>query len=117
MLVVFKGSAQRDAAVKLARFLQAYPQARAVSIAAGSVFPASREAMSDTTFTNDPHIKVFVEQSLTSRTPPAHPGWIEMEDVMDHAVEEAMYGRRAPRWCLDDAAKDITTIAAKFNQK
>jgi multiple sugar transport system substrate-binding protein len=117
MLVVFKGSPQRDAAVKLARFLQAYPQARAISLAAGSVFPASKEAMNDTTFTKDPHIKVFVEQSLTSRTPPAHPGWIEMEDVIDHAVEEAMYGRRAPRWCLDDAAKEITTIAAKFNQK
>jgi multiple sugar transport system substrate-binding protein len=117
MLVVFKGSAQRDAAVKLARFLQAYPRARAVSLAAGSVFPASKQAMNDTTFTNDPRIKVFVEQSLTSRTPPAHPGWIEMEDVMDHAVEEAMYGQRAPRWCLDDAAKEITTIAAKFNQK
>jgi multiple sugar transport system substrate-binding protein len=117
MLVVFKGSPHRDAAVKLARFLQAYPQARAVSLAAGSVFPASKEAMNDSAFTADPRIKVFVEQSLTSRTPPAHPGWVEMEEVMDHAVEEAMYGRRAPRWCLDDAAKEITTIAAKFNQK
>lgn len=117
MLVVFKGSPQRDAAVKLARFLQAYPQARAISLAAGSVFPASRAALTDTTFTNNPRIKVFVEQSLTSRTPPAHPGWIEMEDVVDHAVEEAMYGRRAPRWCLDDAAKEITAIASKFNQK
>jgi multiple sugar transport system substrate-binding protein len=117
MLVVFKGSPQRDDAVKLARFLQAYPQARAISLAAGSVFPASRETLTDTTFTKDPRIKVFVEQSLTSRTPPAHPGWVEMEEVIDHAVEEAMYGRRAPRWCLDDAAKEITIIAAKFNQK
>jgi len=117
MLVVFKGSQQKEAAVKLARFLQAYPQAKAVSLAAGSVFPAAREAMNDPAFTKDPRIKVFVEQSLTSRTPPAHPGWNEMEEAIDHAVEEAMYGRRAPRWCLDDAAKEITTIAARFNQK
>jgi multiple sugar transport system substrate-binding protein len=74
MLVVFKGSAQRDVAVKLARFLQSYRQARAVSLAAGSVFPASKKPLNDTTFTSDPHIKVFVEQSLTSRTPPAQPG-------------------------------------------
>ncbi|HET6348524.1 MAG TPA: extracellular solute-binding protein [Candidatus Krumholzibacteria bacterium] len=117
MLVVFRGSKQRDAAVRLARFLQAYPQARAVSLAAGSVFPASREAMDDTTFTNDPRVRVFVEQSLTSHTPPAHPGWVEMEDVIDHAVEECMYGRRAPRWCLDDAAKQIAEIAARFDNK
>jgi multiple sugar transport system substrate-binding protein len=116
MLVVFKGSPQRDAAVKLACFLQAYPQARAISLAAGSVFPASKAALNDTTFTRDPHIRVFIEQSLTSRTPPAQPGWIEMEEVMDHAVEEAMYGRRAPRWCLDDAAKEIAAIAARFDK-
>jgi multiple sugar transport system substrate-binding protein len=114
MLVVFKGSPHRDAAVKFARFLQAYPQARAVSLAAGSVFPAAKAALDDSTFTADPRVRVFVEQSLTSRTPPAHPGWIEMEEVIDHAVEESMYGRRAPRWCLDDAAKEIATIAARF---
>jgi multiple sugar transport system substrate-binding protein len=116
MLVVFKGSPRRDAAIKLARFLQSYPQARAVSLAAGSVFPAARAALDDPTFTRDPRIRVFVEQSLTSRTPPAHPGWIEMEEVIDRAVEEAMYGRRAPRWCLDDAAKEIATIAARFDR-
>jgi multiple sugar transport system substrate-binding protein len=117
MLVVFKGSKQTEAAVKLARYLQAYPQAKAISLAAGSVFPAARAAMNDPTFTADPRIRVFVEQSLTSRTPPAHPGWIEMEEVIDRAVEESMYGRRAPRWCLDDAAKEIATIAARFERK
>ena len=114
MLVVFKGSSRRDAAVKFARFLQAYPQARTLSLAAGSVFPASKAALHDSTFTADPRVRVFVEQSLTSRTPPAHPGWIEMEEVINRAVEESMYGRRAPRWCLDDAAKEIATIAARF---
>ena len=117
MLVVFRGSPRRDAAVKLARFLQAYPQAKAVSLAAGSVFPAAREAMRDSTFTADPRIRVFVEQSLSSRTPPAHPGWMEMEEAINRAVEEALYGRRAPRWCLDDAAKEITTIAARFERR
>jgi multiple sugar transport system substrate-binding protein len=116
MLVVFRGSAHRDAAVKLARFLQDYPQAKAVSLAAGSVFPAARAALRDSTFTSDPRIRVFVEQSLTSRTPPAHPGWIEMEEAINRAVEEALYGRRAPRWCLDDAAKEIATIAARFER-
>jgi multiple sugar transport system substrate-binding protein len=114
MLVVFKGSPQKEAALKLARFLQAYPQAKVLSLAAGSVFPAARAAMRDSTFTSDPRVRVFVEQSLTSRTPPAHPGWIEMEEVINRAVEESLYGRRAPRWCLDDAAREIAAIAARF---
>ncbi|HEX5133571.1 MAG TPA: extracellular solute-binding protein [Candidatus Krumholzibacteria bacterium] len=114
MLVVFKASRQRDAAVRLAQFLQAYPRARALSLAVGSVFPAATEAQNDTTFTSDPRVRVFVEQAFTSRTPPTHPGWMEMEEVIDRAVEEALYGRRAPRWCLDDAAAEITRIAARF---
>ncbi len=117
MLVVFKASPQKDAAIALARFLQAYPQAKALSLAAGSVFPAARSAMNDPTFTSDPRVRVFVEQSLTSRTTPAHPGWIEMEEAIDRAVEESLYGRRAPRWCLDDAAREVQEIAARFPKK
>lgn len=117
MLVVFKASPQREAARKLARFLQAYPQARAVSLATGSVFPASVETTRDSTFMADPRQRVFVEQAFTSRTPPAHPGWMEMEDVIDRAVEESLYGRRAPRWCLDDAADQITAIDQRFARR
>jgi multiple sugar transport system substrate-binding protein len=117
MLVVFRGSRHKEDAVALARFLQAYPQARTLSLAERSVFPAARAAMEDTTFTADPRVRVFVEQSLFSRTPPPHPGWNEIEEVIDRAVEEAMYGRRAPRWCLDDAAKEVGTIAARFERR
>jgi multiple sugar transport system substrate-binding protein len=117
MLVVFKASKHKEAATRLARFLQSYPQARALSLAAGSVFPASVATLNDTTFTNDPRVRVFVEQAFTSRTPPNHPGWIEMEEVIDRAVEESLYGRRAPRWCLADAAEQIAAIAGRFNEK
>lgn len=116
MLVVFASSPQRDLAVELARYLQAYPQARALSLAARSVFPASRLAMQDTTFTADPRMRVFVEQSLTSFTAPAHPGWIEMEDVLNRAIEETLYGRRAPRWSLDEAAASIAEIVARYKR-
>lgn len=117
MLVVFRASKHKDVALEFARFLQAYPQAKELSLAAGSVFPAARQAMTDPTFMSDPRVRVFVEQSLTSRTTPAHPGWIEMEEAIDRAVEESMYGRRAPRWCLDDAAKEVEQIAARFEKK
>lgn len=117
MLVVFRGSKHADSAVALARFLQAYPQAKALSLAEKSVFPAARAAVDDPVFMSDPRVRVFIEQSLTSRTPPPHPGWNEIEEVIDRAVEEALYGRRAPRWCLDDAAKEVETITARFERR
>lgn len=117
MLVVFRGTAMREESIALARFLQSYPQARALSRAAGSVFPASKLALEDTTFTNDEKKRVFLEQAFTSRTAPAHPGWIEMEDVINEAIEEVLYGRRAPRWCLRSAADKIQVIVDKFEKQ
>jgi multiple sugar transport system substrate-binding protein len=117
MLVVFKGSPVRDESVELARFLREYPCAKALSRAVGSVFPASRLALTDSSFTRDPKMRVFVEQALTSCTAPAHPGWIEMEEVINRTVEEVLYRRRAPRWCLESAAEEIEKIASKFEKK
>jgi hypothetical protein len=37
-----------------------------------------------------------------------------MEDAINAAIEEALYGRRAPRWCLASAAEKIKTVIAKF---
>ncbi len=116
MLVVFEGSEMTAESIALARFLHDYPQAKALSLAVGSVFPASRKAFEDTVFTGDERIRAFIEQSFTSRTAPAHPGWIEMEDVINTAIEETLYGRRAPRWCLDSAAESIGEIVKRFER-
>ena len=116
ILVVFDRSPVKALGIELARFLQSYPQARALSLEVGSVFPAAKRALQDSVFVNDETTRVFIEQALTSRTAPAHPGWIEMEDVINGAIEEALYGRRAPRWCLGSAAKEVESIAGRFER-
>jgi multiple sugar transport system substrate-binding protein len=116
MLVVFENSRMKAESLELARFLQSYPCAKALSLEVGSVFPTSYRVLEDSVFVNDERIRVFVEQSFTSRTPPAHPGWIEMEDVINRAIEEVLYGHRAPRWCLESAADDIQAIVNKFEK-
>ncbi len=113
VLVVMARSRHPALAAELAAFLQDHDRARRLALAAGSVFPATRDAMSDSAFASDPRVRVFMEQALTSRTPPAHPAWVEMEDVINRAVEEALYGRRAPRWCLEQAAREIETLVAR----
>jgi multiple sugar transport system substrate-binding protein len=110
MLVIFDKSKRRDDALKLARFLQDYQQAKKICLAARSVFPASKAALDDPLFTGDPRTRVFVEQSLTSHTAPAHPGWLEMEDVINRSIEEVMYGRKEPRESLEQAAGEIRAV-------
>jgi len=117
MLVVFRGTHHRDVTVGLARYLQSYDSARRLSLAVGSVFPAERRVASDSAFTSDPRVRAFVDQSMTSRTAPAHPGWIEIEDVINRAVEEALYGRRAPRWCVESATKELEAIVDRYKTR
>jgi multiple sugar transport system substrate-binding protein len=117
ILVVFAKSKQKPLALELARYLQAYPQAKQVSLSVGSVFPAARAAMDDPTFLSDERMAVFIKQAFESRTPPAHPGWLEMEDVINKAVEEVIYGRATPESALKAAGTGIERIVKKFESR
>lgn len=114
MLVVFKDSKRKAEAVALARFLQEYPQAKKICLEVRSVFPASTQALDDPAFIRDAKMRVFLEQSLTGRTPPAHPGWIDMENVINDSVEEVMYGKVGPKESLQAAAEKIRQVLERF---
>lgn len=114
MLVVFKKSRRRSEAMALARFLQDYEQAKRISLEVKSVFPASKRALEDRDFVGDQRVRVFVEQSLTSHSVPAHPGWIQMEDVINRAIEDVLYGRAGARASLETAASELRDVVARF---
>jgi multiple sugar transport system substrate-binding protein len=114
MLVVFKNSQRKARALELARFLHGYPQAKALSKEVRSVFPASRMALTDPTFIGDPRMQVFVLQAMSSHTPPAHPGWIDMEDIINRSVEEVLYGRKNSSQSLRDAAAELEQVVERF---
>ncbi|MFQ5510364.1 MAG: extracellular solute-binding protein [Candidatus Krumholzibacteriia bacterium] len=116
MLVVFKNSEKKQAALALARYLQAYPQAKVLCKAVKSVFPASKAALGDPSFVGNPKMQIFVLQSMSSHTPPAHPGWIEMEDIINRSVEEVLYGRKDAKESLQDASAALERIVEKFRQ-
>jgi multiple sugar transport system substrate-binding protein len=115
MLVVFKRSSRKADALKLARFLHDYPQARRLCLEVRSVFPASRRVFADSTFISDENVRVFVDQSLTSETPPPHPGWVEIEEVINDCVEGVMYGREEPAEALRAAAAEMRRIVERFD--
>lgn len=114
MLVIFKSSRKKEQALRLARFLQEYEQAKRICLDVQSVFPASKKALEDPTFVDDDKVRVFVEQSLTSQTAPAHPGWIDMEDVINRSIEEVLYGRTEAKQSLEKAAAEIEDVVKRF---
>lgn len=117
LLVIFKNSKHKEEALRLARFLQSYPMAKQISIAERSVFPASKRALWDAAFLRDDKVKVFVRQALTSRSAPAHPGWIEMEDVINRSIEEVLYGKIDPEQALNSAAEKLHEIVSQYESK
>jgi multiple sugar transport system substrate-binding protein len=115
MLVVFKNSKMQTQSLELAEFLQDYPQAKRLSLAVGSVFPTAKQAIRDSTFIKNKRLNVFIQQGFTSSTPPAHPGWLEMEDAINDALENVLYGRISPEEALLQADRQIQSVVDKFS--
>jgi len=75
-----------------------------------------KRTVEDEAFIGDERVRVFVEQALTSQTAPPHPGWVDMEDIINRSVEEVMYGRAEPREALSAAAEEMRAVVSGSNE-
>lgn len=75
--------------------------------------PSSVNAATDSTLLAQPHFETFIKQLKTSRTSPATPQWVYIEEKLERAVEEALYGTKTAGRALSDANKDIEELLAK----
>ncbi|HNX76789.1 MAG TPA: extracellular solute-binding protein [Candidatus Rifleibacterium sp.] len=91
VLVLFKNCRNPALAVEFMRFLSLAENTMPITRKALVSFPAHRAAYRDPLF-SDPRLAVFVEQMKTAVHPPLHPAWIEIEKVLNTAIEKAMYG-------------------------
>ena len=72
--------------------------------------PASVTAQADTFFLSDANYKTFIEQLQLAQSSPPHPHWVEMEQAIEEAVEQAMYKKKPAKKALDDAASKINAL-------
>jgi multiple sugar transport system substrate-binding protein len=107
ILVVFANSTRKAEALKLARFLMSRENVVALCREAKSVQPTVRGAENDPYYETQPQERMFVVQLKTAIAPPPHPKWVEIEDDINAAVEEALYGRKSAREALMDAHEKI----------
>lgn len=75
--------------------------------------PAHTAAAANAYFADDPHLSVFNKQLESSRPTPVHPRWVEIEEVIEGAVERAMYGGTTPDSALARAASDIDLLLSR----
>lgn len=75
--------------------------------------PAHTAAAANPYFSEDAHLNTFNRQLESSRATPVHPRWVEMEEVIESAVERAMYGGTSPDSALERACSEIEAILSR----
>jgi multiple sugar transport system substrate-binding protein len=110
VLGIFRGSRNRDGALRLARFLVRPENTMPVFVATGNAFPAATASAADSYFATHPKDRVFLDQLRTAVGPPLHPRWVEIEEIVNGELEEAIYGRKAAEAALQSADTRINAI-------
>jgi multiple sugar transport system substrate-binding protein len=109
-LGIFRGSKEKAVALQLARFLVREENAMPLYVATGNAFPAAVAAEQDTYFVSHPGDKVFIEQLKTAVAPPVHPRWVEIEEILNAELEEAIYGKKTAEAALRSADARIGAL-------
>jgi multiple sugar transport system substrate-binding protein len=112
MLVVNEKSSKKEAALAFIDFLTNPENQVRFCKANRSANPSSIVAQKDPYFTSNPHLVTFIKQIKSSLYPPVDPGWPLMEDAIEKAVEDALFGRKLVATALRDAQVAITKIRA-----
>ncbi|HEV8128752.1 MAG TPA: extracellular solute-binding protein [Candidatus Eisenbacteria bacterium] len=112
VLGIFRGSKHRAEAMRLARFLVRPENAMPLYLATGNAFPAAASAAADSYFVTHPMDGVFLEQLKSAKSPPLHPRWVEIEEIVNDELEQAIYDKKRPEQALADADARITQVLA-----
>jgi multiple sugar transport system substrate-binding protein len=110
VLGIFRSSKHKADALTLARFLVREENAMPLYAATGNAFPAAAAAEQDTYFVSRPRDRVFVEQLRTAVAPPVHPRWVEIEEILNGELEEAIYGKKSAEAALRSADSRIEAL-------
>ncbi len=113
VLVSFKGSARKEDALRLARFLVRPDNALALAMSAQSVQPANVGADTAAFYREHPGQAMLIRQFEHARFTPNHPRWDEMEEAIEEEIEQALYDRKTAAQAIADAHARVTALLGR----
>jgi multiple sugar transport system substrate-binding protein len=116
-LAIPRKAAEPVAAINLARTLLSAKNIFNLCIATGAATPANMEVASNSYFFDDSVRDVFIYQLNEAHSPPAHPRWLEMEDVIEKGVEKALYEKARVEDVLHEMCEGINKILADYEKE
>ncbi len=93
ILCVNRASDKQEAAVKFIKFMTSAENQIKLCKANYSSTPSSNLAQKDTFFSSNPNFLTFNKQIILSYHPPVDPDWVEIEDIIEKAIEESLFGK------------------------
>ena len=112
-LSVNAGSTHKDEALKFISWITSPANQLKFCKANHSANPSSHLAQSDPYFQNNVNLLTFVRQLNQSEHPPVDPDWPFIEDAIEKAVEDALFGSKLPATALYNARIKIAQIKKK----
>lgn len=116
ILVLFKTCKDPAMATEFVRFLTRPENTLPITKEALVSFPANKQAFNDPFFHADPRLVVFVKQMETGVHPPVHPLWIDLEAIINDAVEKVLYGGEVEAG-LKGAATAYARVAVQYAER
>jgi multiple sugar transport system substrate-binding protein len=112
-LSINASSAHKDEALAFVKFLTSPENQLKFCKANRSANPSSIKAQSDPYFQTNDNLLTFIRQLKQSNYPPVDPDWPFIEDAIEKAVEDAVFGRRLPATALHNAQIKIAQLKKK----
>ncbi|MFQ5454538.1 MAG: hypothetical protein ACE5D6_10190, partial [Candidatus Zixiibacteriota bacterium] len=75
--------------------------------------PSSIKAQENEYFLNNKHLQTFIKQIRLSKHPPVDPDWVFIEEAIEQAVEDALFGSGLIGESLLKAQKKIAKVKRK----
>ncbi len=73
-------------------------------------FPADKQYFNDNFYKSSPKRMVFAEQLKSAKMTPVHPKWLDIENIIEEATVEVLYGRKDATTALNDAQNNIISL-------
>ncbi|MBP7634949.1 extracellular solute-binding protein [Candidatus Ozemobacteraceae bacterium] len=116
ILVLFKNCKDPQAATEFLRYLTKAENTLPITKEALVSFPTDKAAYEDDFFRKNPKLGVFVKQMETGVHPPVHPLWIELESIINDAVEKVLYGSPVEE-VMGAAATAYERVRLQFDER
>jgi ABC-type glycerol-3-phosphate transport system substrate-binding protein len=112
MLAIPASSQHAADALRLARFLVDGRRALVIAEREKSVLPAATDSTVAAYYDAHPDERVYLDVLKTAKAPPAHAAWVEMQEALNVAIEEVLFGRAEPSAALARADSVIARLVA-----